>query len=76
MPKDSTDFILGTIQSDVLAVKDSQARLETKLDKIMDSHERRIAEVEKTIWKVSICAGAIGAAIGGGWKYITDRFFA
>lgn len=76
MPKDSTDYILGAIQADVLAVKASQARLEAKLDRIADSHENRLSNVEKTVWKISAVAGVIGAAIGGCWKYITDRVFA
>jgi len=88
-PKNTTDFLLGTICSDLKTIKERQVVIDKKIDDNKTSLEKKINDVQLEVDKikkenafkkgfiaaVTVIGGTIGAAVATLGKFIYTTLF-
>ena len=79
-PKNTTDFLLGTICNDVCTIKDRQEKIDRKIDESTVSLEKKIAAIQLEVDEIRethtfnrgflAAIAAVGGSLGVGITYL------
>lgn len=84
-PKNTTDFLLGTICTDLSTIKDRQAIIDKKIDDNSAALEKKIAAIQLEVDEIKAenafnkgfiaAIAAVGASLGVGLTYLFKFIF-